>query len=114
MNSKSGETEDNSQAKSDKLPSEFGRVNHVVVSIIICVVLAAPAIFVDQIDDVFRVLGCTSNPVSGYILPTCFVLVLVPSNERKGMKIIAVLMSLVVAAVSISAFYQRICEIFDF
>jgi len=92
-------------------PTDLGTVAHIMFTLFICVVLAAPAVFVDEIAVVFRLLGCTSNPISGYILPTVFVLNLVPSNEARKMKVIAVSMSLVVAAVSAMALYQRICDI---
>jgi len=90
---------------------ELSTLWHVIVSCIICIVLAGPAIVVDEIADVFRVLGSTSNPISGYILPTCFVLLLVPPGDMRKIKGLAVLMSMVVSVVSVSALYQQVRDL---
>merc|ERR1719499_2808257 len=87
-------------------------ISHVTYTLLICVVLAGPAIFVNRIDDVFRLLGSTTNPMSGYLLPTVFVLSLVPPKQHTPLKIIALIMSVAVASVSGIAFYQQICDIF--
>merc|ERR1711879_1032545 len=86
-------------------------LKHVIISCVICIVLAVPAMFVDDIDVVFGLLGCTTNPISGYILPTCFVLLLVPSNEQKRMKVTAVMMSVVIAVLSVFNLYNKIVDL---
>merc|ERR1711879_283070 len=85
---------------------KLGTLWHVIVSCIICVILVAPAIAFKSLDGVITMLGSTCNPTSGYILPTIFVLALIPKMEQRKMKILAVFMSLVVGVVSVFSLYQ--------
>jgi len=87
---------------------------HVVFSLFITAVLSVPAMYIQNIGDVFKIMGCTSNPVTGYILPTVFVLALVPKNQQKPVKVVAVIMSVMVFVMSMMALYERICDIFQF
>merc|ERR1719361_144135 len=99
VNTKTGSDESDGE-QVDEL--KLGTLWHVIVSCIICVILVAPAIAFTSLDDVITMLGSTCNPMSGYILPTIFVLALVPKEEQRKMKILAVFMSLVVGVVSVS------------
>lgn len=62
---------------------------------------------------VFGFIGCTTNPVTGYILPTYFVWRLVPEDhtQHRGIKILALLMVVVVSSISVGSLYFKIHDI---
>jgi len=103
INTKTGSDESDDEEVDDL---KLGTLWHVIVSCIICVILVAPAIAFKSLDGVITMLGSTCNPTSGYILPTIFVLALIPKMEQRKMKILAVFMSLVVGVVSVFSLYQ--------
>jgi len=84
---------------------------HILFSVFICCVLAIPACVVKEISVIFRFCGATSNPITGYILPTVFVVSLVPSHQQKPMKIVAVLMSIIIGAMSCVSFAKIIMDV---
>ena len=56
-------------------------IPHVLVTFVIVLVCVLVSVVVTDIATVFGFIGCTTNPITGYILPTYFVWRLVPKEH---------------------------------
>lgn len=74
---------------------------------LICVLIS---VVVSDIATVFGFIGCTTNPITGYILPTYFVWKLVPNEHTQHnlIKRIALIMIIIVSLISLGSIYYKI------
>eukprot|EP00485_Elphidium_margaritaceum_P011764 CAMPEP_0202693038 /NCGR_PEP_ID=MMETSP1385-20130828/7258_1 /ASSEMBLY_ACC=CAM_ASM_000861 /TAXON_ID=933848 /ORGANISM="Elphidium margaritaceum" /LENGTH=504 /DNA_ID=CAMNT_0049348665 /DNA_START=22 /DNA_END=1536 /DNA_ORIENTATION=+ len=78
-------------------------IPHILVTFAICAVCVTISVLVSDIATVFGLIGCTTNPITGYILPTFFVWKLVPKHDQqhRTIKILSLVMVLIVAVISL-------------
>ena len=83
---------------------------HVIVTFVIVLVCVLVSVVVTDIATVFGFIGCTTNPITGYVLPTYFVWKLVPKQDRQyqRIKIMSVIMVVIVVCVSVGSIYHKI------
>merc|ERR1712187_855823 len=83
---------------------------HVIVTFLIVLVCVLVSVVVTDIATVFGFIGCTTNPITGYVLPTLFVWKLVPKShvKHRNIKIMSILMVVIVVGISVSSIYYKI------
>merc|ERR1719461_2497451 len=91
--------------KKDKKISTF---NHVCVTFGIVSFCVLVSVSVTDISTIMGFLGSTTNPITGYVLPTYFVWKMTREGQHKYIKAISVVMVLFVAAVSVGSIYIKI------
>ena len=85
-------------------------IPHIFVTFGICLLCVMVSVVVTDIATVFGFIGCTTNPITGYILPTLFVYRLVPKHETKHnlIKRLALIMIIIVSLISLGSIYYKI------
>lgn len=101
------EIQDELAESEQSMDYQLGLVPHVLLTFVICLAVAIPAICVQRIEFIFQIMGCTIIPVQCTILPTLFVVSLVPSKQKRPTKVIAVLLSLMFIVAFV---LQIVCE----
>jgi len=91
--------------KKDKKISTF---NHVCVTFGIVSFCVLISVSVTDISTIMGFLGSTTNPITGYVLPTYFVWKMTKGEEHKYIKWFSVFMNIFVVAVSIGSIYIKI------
>merc|ERR1712228_4687 len=89
--------------KSDKKISTF---SHVLVTFGIVSFCVLISVSVTDIAVIMGFLGSTTNPITGYVLPTYFVWKMTKNDQHKYIKIISIIM--VIFAVSVGSIYFKI------
>eukprot|EP01083_Nonionella_stella_P027747 76433_1 len=89
---------------------QIALIPHVMVTFGICLLCVLVSVAVTDIATVFGFIGCTTNPITGYVLPTYFVWKLVPDKDvqHRRIKIISLVMVVVVVSVSLGSIYHKI------
>ena len=88
---------------------EMTKYQNLILTVCFCVMCWAFGVFVPNIEDAITILGCTVNPMSGYIFPIIFYLKIFSSEARNSWKIFAemilgCILLLIVVASAITAF----------
>merc|ERR1719458_1221112 len=86
-------------------------IPHFLVTFGIVTVCLSVSVSVTDISKIMGFIGCTTNPITGYILPTYFVWKLANNdkdNKYKVIKIISIIMVFIVVSVSLGSLYMKI------
>ena len=84
---------------------------HIIITVLIIVISSGISVLVSNIATVFGFIGCTTNPITGYILPAYFMWKLVPSNQYIKTRYSALFMAIIVTILSISSFIYKLYAI---
>merc|ERR1711933_491071 len=82
--------------------------NHVIVTFSIVSFCVLISVSVTDIAVAMGFLGSTTNPITGYVLPTYFVWKMANKGQHKYIKAISVVIVLFVAAVSVGSIWLKI------
>jgi len=90
----------------------------VALTIMICAICAAVTALCGDVSTVFGIMGSTTNPVTGYFLPTYFVWKMVPEQEAgnrslRRLKWSSLVMSAVILLISIGSLYIKMVDVFS-
>merc|ERR1712174_133680 len=77
---------------------QINTVPHILVTFGIVIVCLSVSVSVKDISKIMRFIGSTTNPITGYVLPTYFVWKLIPKrdNKYKIIKMISIIMVIIV------------------
>jgi len=96
---------------------QINTVPHILVTFCIVIVCLSVSVSVKDISKIMGFIGSTTNPITGYVLPTYFVWKLPKKitkkyNEYKIIKITSIIMVIIVVSVSLGSLYMKICDAF--
>merc|ERR1712176_903990 len=93
---------------------QINTVPHILVTFGIVIVCLSVSVSVKDISKIMGFIGSTTNPITGYVLPTYFVWKLIPKrdNKYKIIKMISIIMVIIVISVSLGSLYMKICDAF--
>lgn len=86
-------------------------VKHIIITIIFGATSVIIGISVSSISIVFGILGSTTYPLLGNILPTIFFIKLIPKNKYKFKKKIAIIQAIFVSIISITSLFYKLYQI---
>merc|ERR1712129_39993 len=93
------------KGKADK---KIPTCNHVLVTFGVLAFCVLISISIQNISLIMGFLGSTTNPITGYVLPTYFVMKMTKKKEHQTMKIISMIMVVFVVIVSMGSIYLKI------
>ena len=67
--------------------NEMSKFQNIVLTVSFCIICWAFGVFVPTIEDAITILGCTVNPMSGYIFPIIFYLKMFRTESKNSWKI---------------------------
>ena len=86
---------------------------HFLITLIVISICCFVAVIVDNIATVFGFLGCTTNPMMGWILPAIYFVKLVPSHKAKKRKLFAYIIAILIAFLSLATIAFKIYSYAD-
>ena len=67
--------------------NEMSKFQNIVLTVSFCIICWAFGVFVPTIEDAITILGCTVNPMSGYIFPIIFYLKMFRTESKSNWKV---------------------------
>jgi amino acid permease len=87
----------------------MNKKQNVIVTIVMCIISFALAVIIPGIGDAITILGTTTNPMIGFILPVIFYLKIVPEVPT-WKKILCWMTLIFIVLVSIASFVQFVLD----
>eukprot|EP00483_Globobulimina_turgida_P006033 UN06043 len=97
----------------DKTTKQITTAWHVVITVLFITATVLLGVSVKSIAVVFGILGSTTYPLLGYILPAMFFYKMAPSGSHKIRKIIAITQAICIAIISLNSLAYKVTTPLD-